>query len=117
MNDNTFKEKFNIAWEFKKQKRYEEAMFLYSELYKQLIKDAFVQIGDPTESEKDDQKRVNNYLKGDNLACTILNNMAVILAESGNVEGAKNYFNLSIKLTPTDVDYYDPIRGLSELEK
>lgn len=116
MNDIAFQQKFDSAWGLKKERKYEEAMALYSELYEQLIRDAFDYTGKPTESEKEDEERINNYLKGDKLACTILNNMAVILAETGNKEGAKKYFELSIKLTPDNLDYQNPIIGLKELE-
>lgn len=116
MNDKVFQEKFDSAWILKKQGNFEEAMSLYSELYEQLIKDGFERTGGVTDSEKGDQERINSYLKGDKLACTILNNMAVILAEAGNKNAARNYFELSIKLTPENFDYQDPIIGLKELE-
>lgn len=116
MNDTTFQQKFDSARVFKKERKYEEAMALYSELYEQLIRDAFEHTGKPTKSEKEDEERINNYLKGDKMACTILNNMAVILAEVGNKEGAKKYFELSITVTPSDLDYQNPIIGLKELE-
>ena len=116
MDNNTFQQKFDLACELKKEKEYEKANSIYSELYEQLIRDGFKNTGKPTESEKEDEERINNYLKGDNLACTILNNIAVILAEVGNKEGAKNYFELSIKLTPDGLDYQNPIKGLKQLE-
>lgn len=116
MEDSTFQEKFNQAWELKKESRFEEAMKLYSELYQQLIRDAFKNTGGAGKFEERDEIKVNTYLMGDNLACTILNNMGVILAEVGDKEAAKAYFEDSIKLTPKNIDYQDPIIGLKELE-
>ncbi len=111
-----FQEKINKAWELKNDGNSSEAMSLYSELYEQLIKDAFRNTGNPTDSYLEDEVRVGNYLKGDNLACTILNNMAVILAENGEKESARKYFNESIKYTPEYLDYQNPVIGLKELE-
>ena len=112
----TFQEKFNQAREFKKQGNLSNAMSLYSELYEQLIRDAFEHTGGSTGLAIDDKEKVDKYLTGDNLACTILNNMGVIWAETGNKEGAKKYFKLSINLTPRDLDYQNPIIGLKELD-
>ena len=115
MNDEIFQEKFDNAWNMKKEGEFEEAIKLYSELYEQLIKDAFANIGGTSESYSKDKSKVNNYLKGDKLACTILNNMGTILAEGGNKVDAKKYFEESIKLTPDGLNYQDPVIGLKEL--
>lgn len=116
MTDSTFQEKFNQAWELKKNGDSSGSMVLYSELYEQLIRDAFEHTGSSTGLAIDDKEKVDKYLRGDRLACTILNNMAVILAEAGNKDGAKKYFKASIKLTPEDFNYNDPVIGLKELD-
>ena len=116
MNDKIFQEKFNNAWSMKKDGRLEEAIKLYSELYEQLIRDAFASIGGISESYSNDEAKVNNYLNGDKLACTILNNMGTILAEGGNKVCAKEYFKESINLRPDYLNFQDPIIGLKELE-
>ncbi len=116
MEDSTFQEKFNQAWELKKRGEFSDSMKLYSELYEQLILDAFEHMGGSVGLPIDDKIKVDEYLKENNLACTILNNMAVILAEAGNKDSAKKYFKASIKLIPNGLDYQDPIIGLKELE-
>lgn len=115
MKDSAFQEKFNQAWELKKRGKFTDAMSLYSELYEQLIRDAFEHTGGSTGTETQDNIKVIEYLKGDNLACTILNNMGVILAEAGNKESARKYFEESIKHIPDGVNYQNPIIGLKEL--
>lgn len=116
MTDKEVQKKINDALELKKQGKFEDAMKLYSEFYEQLIRDAFEATGGIGKFEERDEIKVNKYLKGDNLACTVLNNMGVILAEAGNKEGARNYFEESIKLTPNGLDYPNPKVGLKELE-
>ena len=90
-------------------------MVIYSELYERLIKDAFESTGNPTDSYLEDEVRIGSYLRGDKLACTILNNMAVILTENGKKDSARKYFEESIKYTPKDLEYPDPVIGLNQL--
>lgn len=117
MTDEIFQKKFDQARNFKKEGKFVEAMRLYSELYKQLIRDAFKNVGGATESYSGDEARVGEYFKKDNLACTILNNMGAILAEVGNKEAAKKYFEESVKYTPEGLGYQNPKIGLKELDK
>jgi len=118
---------FNKAWRLKKEGKYSDALALYNELYEQLIKEASDYARGFEGSVVDEDKirklmpqlfrKVDEYLKKDNLACTILNNMGVIYAENGNTETAKKYFEESIRLTPDGIDYPNPKIGLKELEK
>ena len=117
MKDKIFQKKFVKAWNYKKEKKFVKATELYVELYRQLIKDALEHFKGTSKSETGDRKRVEEYLKGDNLACTILNNIGVIFAEIGDKKSAKKYFEESIKLTPTRLDYQNPKIGLKELKK
>lgn len=118
-------EKFNKAWELKKQGKLKDALGLYMSLYDELIKEASEHVGNIPGTEITEGKTVTmmpsfmpeaeKFLKRDKLACTILNNMGVIYAEAGDKESAKNCFEQSIELTPEGVDYPNPKTGLKEL--
>lgn len=117
MEDKLFQKKFNRAWMYKKERKYIEAMELYVELYRQLIKDAFEYLGGANGTFAEDKSKVGEYLKGDNLACTILNDMGVIFAEVGDKQSARKYFEESIRYTPDGINYENPKIGLKELKK
>src|SRR5690606_1032911 len=122
MDNITFQQKFNLAWENKKKGSFSEAMEIYDELYTQLIKEAgdYARSFEGSTVDEGDTRKImplffnksEEYLKRDNVACTILNNMGVIMAEVGNKDSAKKYFEESIKFTPDDLDYQNPIIGL-----
>jgi len=117
MEDKLFQEKFDRAWMYKKERKYTEAIELYVDLYRQLIKDAFEYLGGANGTFTEDKSKVGEYLKGDNLACTILNNIGVIFAEVGDKKSAKKYFKESIKYKPDGIEYENPKIGLRELKK
>lgn len=119
-------EKFNKAWELKKQGNLKGALDLYTSLYDELIKEASKHAGSIPGTEITEGKTVTmmpsfmteaeKFIRKDKLACTILNNMGVIYAEAGDKESAKNCFEQSIELTPDGVDYPNPKIGLEELQ-
>ena len=118
-------QKFNQAWEYKKEGKLTDAMKLYDELYEQLIKEScnYARSFEGSEIDEDNTRKVmpkffnkaDEYLKRDKLACTILNNMGVIFAEIGDKESARRYFEESIKHIPDGLDYQNPIIGLNNL--
>lgn len=61
-------------------------------------------------------QKFTEYLKKDQAASIISNNMAVIFAKMGNRESAKSFFEQAIDLTPKGVDYQDPQIGLQLIE-
>ena len=60
-------------------------------------------------------QKFNEYLRKDQVASIISNNMAVIFAKMGNKESARAFFEQAIDLTPKGVDYQDPHIGLQVL--
>ncbi|MEK7566707.1 MAG: tetratricopeptide repeat protein [Patescibacteria group bacterium] len=120
-------EKFNKAWELKKQGKCSDALKLYNELYGRLIKDAnkyarsfegsVIDKGNTRKLMPQLFRKTDEYLKRDNLACAILNNMGVIYEELGDRDTAKKYFEESIRLTPDNLNYPNPKIGLEELSK
>ena len=120
-------EKFNTAWDLKKQGKFVEALKLYRELHDELLDEAGEHARNipGTRIDEGSTRKImpslftetEKYLKKNNLFCTILNNMGVIYAESGDVESAKKCFEDSIKFTPDDFDYPNPKLGIKELEK
>ena len=120
-------ELLNKAWELKKEGKFIEALDFYNKAYDILIKESVDYAKNFEGSEINEGKtrkvmpkffnKADEYLKKDNVICTILNNMGVIFAELGDKKTAKKYFEESIKFTPPKVDYPDPKVGLKELEK
>jgi len=102
MEDKLFQEKFDRAWMYKKERKYTEAIEY---------------LGGANGTFTEDKSKVGEYLKGDNLACTILNNIGVIFAEVGDKKSAKKYFKESIKYKPDGIEYENPKIGLRELKK
>ncbi|MCG2809011.1 MAG: hypothetical protein L6275_01555, partial [Candidatus Portnoybacteria bacterium] len=96
MTDKIFQEKFNKAWQYKKEGKFSDAIKLYDELYNQLIKEATEYARNFNGSQIDEGEtrkvmpqffnKADEYLKRDDLTCTILNNMGVIFAELGDKE-------------------------------
>ena len=58
----------------------------------------------------------NIFLKTNSLCCQLKNNLGVCRAELGDLQGAKEAFNESIKFTPDGLDYQAPITALKEIE-
>ena len=120
-------QKIDQARIYKKEGKFADAMKLYDELYEQLIKEStdYARSFEGSEVDEGSTKKVmpqffnksDEYLKRDNLVCTILNNMGVIFAEAGDKKSAKKYFEESIKYIPDSLDYQNPKIGLEELEK
>lgn len=116
----------NQAWEEKKEGKFTESLALYDQVYGELVKEATeharAQQG-TTEDEGDTRKilpkyfeEADNYLRRDNVVCTILNNMGVIFAELGDKDAARKHFEESIKYTPQGMEYENPKVGLKSLE-
>lgn len=71
------------------------------------------------ESELDLDKindEFNVFLKTNSLCCQIKNNLGVCRAELGDLQGAIESLNESIKFTPDGLDYQAPITALKEIE-
>jgi tetratricopeptide (TPR) repeat protein len=61
-------------------------------------------------------KEFDKFLKTNPLCCQIKNNLGVCRAELGDLQGAMEAFNESIKFTPDGLDYQAPITALKEIE-
>lgn len=114
----------NKAWELKKSGDPAGALKLYDEAFNTLASEATTYAHKQTRVSPLSSKitpdllaESKNYLKRDNVACTISNNMATIFAELGDHESARKLFEQAVELTPKDVDYPDPKVGLEELNK
>jgi tetratricopeptide (TPR) repeat protein len=120
-------ELLNKAGEKKKEGDFVGALSLYKEALGGLTDEASEYARNVPETRIDDGDtrtilpslftEVEKYLRKDNVYCTILNNMGVIYAETGDVESARHCFEDSIKFTPEGVDYPNPKAGLKELQK
>lgn|SRR5262249_43075142 len=116
----------NKAWRAKKEGHSLAALQYYKEALEQLEDkaSAYARKCPGTYSDEGNTRKINpllfqvarEYLRRDDIATKISNNMATILAEEGDVEGAKKMFHQAIELTPEGQDYPDPKIGLSELE-
>ncbi len=62
-------------------------------------------------------KKFNGYLKKDQTAAVISNNMAALFAQLGDKASAQAFFEQAIDLTPDGVCYDDPHIGLEMLKK
>lgn len=121
-----FQEEFNKAWNLKKEGKRNEAFIIYESILTVLYKEAgdfghrspgaFIDEGNTRKMTPTYFIKTKEYLTRDNLVCTVLNNMGVILAEKGNIAGAKNMFEQSIELTPPGFKYQDPKTGLANLQ-
>ena len=119
-------ERINKAWELKKVGNFAEALELYKALHDELVDEAGEharQIPGTRIDEGDTRKimpslftETEKYLRKDNVLCTILNNMGVIYAETGDKESARRCFEDSIKFTPEGEDYPNPKIGLENLK-
>ena len=117
MNKQEFQDKLNTALLYKKEGRLIDALDLYKELYVQLIREAadyakciehqVIYEENPRELTPQFLQNAGEYLRSDNLASLISNNLCVILAETGHKEAARKYFKKSIKYIPGGTDYPD----------
>jgi tetratricopeptide (TPR) repeat protein len=62
-------------------------------------------------------KKFNDYLKKDQTAAIISNNMAMLFSQMGDKASAKAFFEQAIDFTPKGVCYDDPHVGLEVLKK
>ena len=115
MNNQEFQEKLACALLYKKAGKPAEALVLYKELYAQLIEEAgdYARCVDTLGADDDGiiidtehfyNNNADEYLKSDNLACIILNNICVLLANTGHREAAKKSFIKLIKYLPEGKD-------------
>ena len=119
-------EKFNKAWEFKKQGERVSALGLYRELYNELVDEAGEHVRQVPGTGVDEGgtrkimpslfTEVEKYLKENKNFCVILNNMGVIYAEAGDKDSARRCFVDSIKFTRDNVNYPDPKIGIDNLK-
>lgn len=117
------------ASDLKKSGNRVDAFKMYSEAFDVLVKEANTYAGSfentGHESIEDGQKvwtdtpaffeKAEEYMKRDKTAAIITNSMGVILAELGDAEGAKKWFEQAVELTPDRVDYPDPIINLKNV--
>ena len=121
----------NRASDSKKKGEFIEALKFYSRAFDILISEASSYShskGDSFLDSEENGKKISKvlpkhfeyskeYLKKNNIAAVISNNMGTILAEMSDFEGAKKMFEQAIELTPDREDYSDPKIGLKELKK
>lgn len=115
------------AWNFKKEGKRAKALKLYSRAFNVLTQEAIKYTCgfDDVIKDKGSTRKIlpkyfeksKEYLKQSDVACKISNNMGTILAELGDIEGAKRMFEQAIDLTPEGIDYQHPKIGLKELKK
>ena len=114
MSGRAFQEKFDKALVYKKEGKLADALKLYEELYGLLIKEAGDYAKSLEKSGSAEDGTVSNmplfiqnteeYLKSDNVACILLNNICMILAKAGNKKAAEKYFRKSLKYMPGGLD-------------
>lgn len=118
MNIDEFQENIDKALLYKKAGKLADSLNLYKELYVLLVKEAadyakcierprIYEADNPQELTPKFFKNAGEYLRSDNLACIIFNNICLILAETGQKEAAKKYFKKSIKYLPGGMGYPD----------
>ncbi len=114
MNALEFQDNFTKALRYKEEGRLVDSLKLHQELYTQLIKDAFdyAECVDSLGTDDDGiiidteqfYRNADEYLRSDNQACIILNNICMILAEAGRKEAAREFFIEAVKYLPADED-------------
>ena len=119
-------DKINKAKGYKENKKSLEALGIYNQIFDFLCKSAanyahepgnFKDVGKTREILPGCLKDSKEFLKRDDLACKVLNNMGTIFAESGDIDNAESMFKQSIDLTPDAMDYKDPIIGLQNIKR
>jgi tetratricopeptide (TPR) repeat protein len=118
--------KINKAKEYKENKKSLEALGIYNQIFNFLCKEAanhahkpdnFKDVGKTRKIFPGFFRDSKEFLKRDELACKISNNMGTIFAESGDIDSAESMFKQSIDLTPDDMDYKDPVIGLQNIKR
>ncbi len=114
MNVQEFQDNFNKALLHKKESRLADSLKLHQELYTQLLKEAsdYAKCVDSSGTDDDGividtEQFYNNadeYLRSDNQACILLNNICIILAEAGKKIVAREFFIEAVKYLPDDDD-------------
>ena len=117
----------NKAQELKHEGKLQAALACYSNAFDLLTKEAdgyarniegtMVDVGKLRAITSKLFNEVKKYFKKDKTASIISNNMGTILAELGDIEGARRMFVQAIELTPDGVDYSDPKIGIEKLKK
>lgn len=125
-SDQDLQNKVNKAKKYKEEGKLLEALGIYNQVFDFLSQEA-ANHAHKAENVKDAKKvrqissgyfeDAKKFLKQDDLACKISNNMGTIFAELGDTDSAKSMFMQAIDLTPDDMDYKDPKIGLEELNK
>jgi len=118
--------KINEAWKLKKDGKKVEALKRYNEIFNALCQEPteYAKKFKETTQDDDDTRKILpkyfekalEYLRRDDIACKISNNMGTILAELGDIDGARKMFEQAVDLTPDDTNYPDPRVGLEELK-
>lgn len=115
----------NEAKEFKKSGKLASALSCYNAVMDQLCLEAAEYARSQPDSYFDTKETrhftpkyfeyTDAYLKRDNVASRVSNNIGVIFADLKNFESAKKYFFEAIKYTPKNENYSDPETNLKEL--
>jgi tetratricopeptide (TPR) repeat protein len=121
----TIQQQINMAKQLKENGKIREAYEIYDKLYEELnnkaadyargIKGSIKDEGDNRIIMPQYMSKVMEYLKRNKFTCIIANKMGEILAESGEIEGARGMFMDAIQFTPENVNYPDPHISLKKL--
>lgn len=122
-SDEDLQKKINSAWNYKKNGKLQEALGIYNQVYDFICIEAgnnvrtgnVVVEGVTAKILPSYFSEADKYLKQNDMACRVANNMAVIFAELGDYENARKMFEEAIRLTPDDMDYLDPKIGLENI--
>jgi len=107
ITDQAFQEKIACALLYKNAGKSADALELYIALYAQYARCVDSSGTDDDGLSIDTAQFYSNadeYLRSDNLACIILNNICVILANTGHRDAARKYFIKLIKYLPEGKD-------------
>ena len=116
---------FEKALELKKEGKSHNALEVFSQAFDVLIDEAglyarhkqgfgvTIEALRPMKSTLLEDSKI--YLRQNTTAASLLNEMALLFAELGDYENAKQKFEEAIDLIPPDSEYDDPIINLAEL--